>query len=103
MSTFPPIFRDRMVNAGALIMLMALGGLALVGPAGILAWGEDAARLDEYGQRIAQLKIHAGELQNRKLLLDPAHVDPDLASELLRRDLNVAHPDEYVIELGEQR
>jgi hypothetical protein len=26
-------------------------------------------------------------------------VDPDLATELVRRNLNVAHPDEYIIEL----
>ncbi|OYZ43953.1 MAG: septum formation initiator, partial [Novosphingobium sp. 16-62-11] len=28
---------------------------------------------------------------------DPRHADPDLVGELLRSNLNVAHPDELVI------
>ena len=35
-------------------------------------------------------------------LLDPRAVDPDLSTELLRRDLNVAHPDEYILDLSER-
>jgi hypothetical protein len=30
-------------------------------------------------------------------LLDPRHADSDLAGELLRRNLNVVHPDEMVM------
>ena len=94
--------RDRLVNAGALGVLLLLGAMALFGPSGILAWGEDSARLAEHREQIAQLQSRQEELENRRKLLDPAHVDPDLASELLRRDLNVAHPDEYVIELEDR-
>lgn len=83
-------------------MLLLVGALALFGPSGILAWGEDSARLAEHREQIAQLQSRQEELENRRKLLDPAHVDPDLASELLRRDLNVAHPDEYVIELEDR-
>jgi hypothetical protein len=36
-------------------------------------------------------------LRNRVALLDPRHVDPDLAGELLRKNLNVAHPDEVIM------
>ena len=36
-------------------------------------------------------------LRNRKDLVDPRHMDPDLAGELLRSKLNVAHPDEVVM------
>ena len=32
-------------------------------------------------------------------LLDPDHVDPDLSGELIRKNLNVVHPDEVVLEL----
>ncbi len=93
--------RERLINAAALIALLVIGALALVGPSGVLAWGEDSTRLAQYEGRIAQLRITAAELENRKALLDPSRVDPDLASELLRRDLNVAHPDEYVMEFAD--
>ncbi len=91
--------RERLVNAAALGVLLTVGALALVGPSGVLAWGEDSSRLERHGAQIAALQQREAELENRRALLDPANVDPDLASELVRRDLNVAHPDEYVIEL----
>ena len=93
------IVRERMVNAGALLVLMAIGGLALFGPSGLLAWGENAAQLQEHQQRIEKLQKEKAVLANRVDRLDPENVDPDLASELTRRDLNVVHPDEYIIEL----
>jgi cell division protein FtsB len=94
--------RDKLVNAGALGVLLLVAALALFGPSGILAWGEDSARLVQHRVQIAALQDREAELENRRELLDPANVDPDLASELVRRDLNVAHPDEYVIELDGQ-
>lgn len=103
MNGFPPrrdVLRERLANSAALVALLAIGALALVGPAGVLAWGEDAARLSQHEVRLAQLREEAVVLENRKDLLDPSQVDPDLASELVRGKLNVAHPDEYVVELG---
>ncbi len=94
--------RDKVVNAIALGVLLLVAALALFGPSGILAWGEDSARLVQHRAQIAALQQREAELENRRELLDPANVDPDLASELVRRDLNVAHPDEYVIELDSQ-
>ncbi|WP_233548184.1 FtsB family cell division protein [Aurantiacibacter zhengii] len=93
------IVRERMVNAIALLVLMLIGGLALIGPSGVLAWGENAARLGEHKQRIALLEERKAELANRVALLDPNNVDPDYAAELVRGNLNVIHPDEYVVEL----
>lgn len=83
----------------ALLVLMLIGGLALIGPSGVLAWGEQASRLADHEKRIAELQEKRAELQNRVELLDPENVDPDFASELVRGNLNVAHPDEYVVEL----
>lgn len=105
MNRQPPhlgIVRERLINAGALIVLLAIGALALVGPSGLLKWGEDSSRLEQHRARIALLEQRQVELENRRDLLDPDHVDPDLASELAKRDLGVAYPDEYVIELDEQ-
>ncbi len=95
--------RDKISQFGALAVLLVLGGLALAGPYGVLSWGENLARLDQREARIATLQAERNELKNRVALLDPNHADPDLVTELLRENLNVAHPDEYVLELDKQR
>jgi cell division protein FtsB len=38
-------------------------------------------------------------LQRRLVLLDPRHVDPDLADELVRRNLDLVKPDEVIVPL----
>lgn len=97
------IVKEKLARFGALAILLLLGGLALAGPYGLLAWGESAALLEKREQRIAELKGQRDELQNLVERLNPDHVDPDLATELMRRNLNVAHPDEYVIEMEPTR
>ena len=79
---------------------MLLGGLALAGPYGVLAWGENLSMLDKREKQIAAIEAENARLTNLVALLDPNHVDPDLSTELLRRDMNVAHPDEYIIDLS---
>ena len=93
------IFKDRLAQAGALCLLLLLGGLAFAGPYGLLSWGENLAALEKREQRIAELEQQRDKYENLVGLLDPNDVNPDLASELARRNLNVAHPDEYIIEL----
>ena len=97
------IARERLTRLGALAVLLLLGSLALVGPYGVLAWGENIALLERREARIAELRAERNRLDNLVARLDPEHVDPDLATELVRRNLNVAHPDEYVIELDQVR
>ena len=91
--------KGRLVQAGALCLLLTLGGLALAGPYGLLSWGENLAMLEERQRQIAALEAERDEYENLVQLLDPDNVDPDLATELARKNLNVAHPDEYIIEL----
>jgi cell division protein FtsB len=93
------VAREKLNRFGALGFLLALAGLALAGPYGLLSWGENIALLELRQDRIAALQAERDELQNLVTQLDPDHVDPDLATELVRRNLNVAHPDEYVLEL----
>lgn len=97
------IARERLTRFGALAVLLLLGALALVGPYGVLAWGENIALLERREARIAELTAERDRLDNLVSRLDPNHVDPDLATELVRKNLNVAHPDEYVIELEPPR
>jgi len=94
--------RERVGNAMALLLLIFIGIMAFMGPSGLLAWGDNAATLDAHKDRIAALEEERAVLANRVELLDPENADPDLASELARRDLNVVHQDEYVVELEPQ-
>ena len=95
--------REKLARFGALGVLLVLAGLALAGPYGLLAWGENIALLEQREERIGTLKADRAELRNLVTQLDPDHVDPDLATELVRRNLNVAHHDEYVLELEPAR
>src|SRR3954453_3604996 len=89
------IIREKFSQFGALGYLLLLGGLALAGPYGVLSWGESKRALEDRQHRIALLAHQRDELRNRVALLNPNSVDPDLSAELVRRDLNVARPDEY--------
>lgn len=95
--SLPLMQRESLAQTAALAALLVIGGLAIAGPSGILAWSENARLLDERNQEVAQLTADRDKLRNRVDLLDPANADPDLVGELLRENLNVAHPDELVV------
>ena len=98
----PLLDREKVRQVGALGYLLLLGGLALAGPYGFIAWGENLSLLDKREARIKQLEHERADLKNRVALLDPNHVDPDMAGELIRGDLNVVHPDEYIYQLKDK-
>lgn len=98
----PAIPREKLVQFGALGWLLLLGGLAFAGPYGVLAWGEGLSLLDKRESQIAALQDENQRLENLVTLLDPEEIDSDLSTELLRRDLNVAHPDEYILDLRDK-
>ena len=89
--------REKRVHALALGLLLLMGGFAIVGPSGLLAWSDNLRLLDQRNAQIAELREEHTELKNRVALLDPNHADPDLVGELLRSNLNFVHPDEIVI------
>jgi cell division protein FtsB len=80
-----------------LMGLLFLLGLALAGPSGILSWSDYNRTLDQQQLELQRLSAERNVLQNRVTLLDPRNVDDDIAGELLRKDLNMVHPDEMVI------
>lgn len=92
--------RNRRGDTLALILLLAMGGLALAGPSSLLAWSENLATLAQRKAEIARLQAERDELRNRVALLNPKAADPDLVGELLRSNLNVVHPDEVVMTLN---
>ena len=77
----------------------ALALFALLGPTGIIAWTDYRSALSERKVELAKLKKERDALRNRQLLLDRDNVDPDLAGELMRKELNVVAPDEVVVPL----
>lgn len=83
--------------AGAALLLIA--GWLLFGSTGLFAWGDYHRELQARRTELTELKAELAALQNRQRLLDPRHADPDLVDELLRRDLNLLHPDDVVIPL----
>ncbi|MBT0671053.1 septum formation initiator [Novosphingobium profundi] len=91
------IVRKRLVQGLPLAALMLMAGFAVAGPSGLLAWGENQRALDQRRISLVDLQEKRDRLRNRVDLLAPDHVDPDLAGELLRSNLNVARPDEKVL------
>lgn len=83
----------------ALAALLVMGGIAIAGPSGLLAWSENLRVLDQRKAQLAALEKDRDALANKVELLDRDRADPDMVGELLRSQLNVVHPDEVVIKL----
>lgn len=81
----------------ALACLLLMGGWVLFGPSGLISWSENNRLLTERQKELQQLSAERDVLKNRVALLNPNHVDADMAGQLLRTDLNVVHPDEMVL------
>ena len=91
--------RQQAVQGVALVSLLVLTGLALLGPSGLLAWGEQASLLEQRKAQLAVLEAERDELRGRVDALHPDRADPDMVGELLRKNMHVLHPDEIVLEL----
>lgn len=83
----------------AILLLFMFAGYAVLGSNGILAWGDYTQALKQRQHELKQVKAERDHLKNRVDLLDPRHADPDMVDELVRRELNVTHPDEVVVPL----
>jgi len=91
----PP--KDQIRQMLALAALLIIAGFAIAGPTGLLAWSESEELLAERQAQIAQLQVERDVDR-----LNPEGADPDLVGELLRRNMNVVHPDEVVITLEDE-
>lgn len=93
--------KARLSQHGALAALLLMGGIAIAGPSGLLAWSENLRLLDHREAQLAKLEKERKALANRVALLNQDHADPDMVGELLRSQLNVVHPDEVVVRLDD--
>lgn len=90
---------EQNARRAAIAFLCLLGGLAIAGPSGLIAWREHAQLREQRVAQLAALNERRDMLRHRVELLHPDSADPDLVSELIRRNLNVVHPDEVIVNL----
>ena len=83
----------------ALIVVGTFAGHAIAVPNGILAWGSYHRALGQRQAELAQIEQQCAQLKHRSNLLDPRKADPDMADELVRKDLGLVRPDEVIVPL----
>src|SRR3954471_24990897 len=93
------LIRRSAVPALALIIVGTFAGHAIAGPNGILAWGSYHRALEQRQAELARIEQERAQLRHRSQLLDPRKADPDMADELVRKDLGLVRPDEVIIPL----
>ena len=98
-SAFQRVMRRAALPALGLTIMAFFGAYAVLGPNGILAYGDYKKQLARREKQYAALDQKRAVLQNRVTLLDPDHANPDMVDEMVRRELNVAHPDEVIVPL----
>ena len=94
------LIRRSAAPALALIVVGTFAGHAVAGPNGVLAWGGYHRALQDRQAELAQLEAQKAQLQHRSALLDPRKADPDMADELVRKDLGLVRPDEVIVPLN---
>ena len=93
------LIRRAAIPALALLIVGTFAGHAIAGPNGLLAWGGYHRALKERQAELSQLEAQKVQLRHHSALLDPKKADPDMADELVRRDLGLVRPDEVIIPL----
>lgn len=91
--------RRAILPALAVTVMVFFGAYAVLGPNGVLALGDYKRQIMAREKRFADLDQRRATLRNRVGLLDPRHANPDMVDELVRKELNVAHPDEVIVPL----
>ncbi|MCJ7422335.1 FtsB family cell division protein [Sphingomicrobium astaxanthinifaciens] len=83
----------------AFVIIGNFAGYAIAGDNGLMAWGGYYRALEEREAELAALEAQRDALRHRSELLDPRAADPDMAEELVRRDLGLIREDEIIITL----
>ena len=96
----PEYMKSVVGPALGLLTLLGIASYAMLGPTGIIAWTDYRAALSAREVELAKLQKERDALRNRQILLDRDNVDPDLAGELMRKELNVVASDEVVVPLN---
>ena len=93
------MLRRAALPAMALTVMAFFGAYAVLGANGVLALGDYKRQLVKRERDYAAIDTQRMMLKNRVALLDPRHANPDMVDELVRKELNVAHPDDMIVPL----
>ena len=93
------LIRRSAMPALAVIVVGTFAGHAVAGPNGLLAWGGYHRALNERKAELAALQQEKAQLRHHSILLDPRKADPDMADELVRKDLGLVRNDEVIVPL----
>ncbi len=98
--------RDMMVRSalpvGCVVVASYFAWHAVSGPTGFAAWRDYQAQRARLEQAVRESNEQKVALQQRLALLNPRGVDPDLADELVRLNLDMVRPDEVIVPLPQQ-
>ena len=83
----------------ALLVVGTFAGHAVAGQNGLFAWRGYSQQLEARKAELAALEAERDALRHKSALLDPRKADPDLADEMVRKDLGLVRADEVVIPL----
>lgn len=99
---FVDLLKRALVPAVCLLFMGYFLSFAVGGPTGVLSWRGFAAEKAGLAAELAARDQEKAALEKQVELLDPKGVDPDLADELVRRNLNVVKDDEVIVTLPDK-
>jgi cell division protein FtsB len=83
----------------AVLIIANFLGYAIFGANGLLSLGDYRRLKEDRSVELAALSEERARLRHRAELLDPRKADPDLADEMVRRQLGLVRPDEVIIQI----
>ena len=93
------LIRRAALPAVALLVVGTFAGHAIAGQNGLFAWRGYSDQLEARKIELAALEAERTHLRHKSALLDPRKADPDLAEEMVRKDLGMVRSDEVVVPL----
>ena len=93
------LIRRAMWLVVALLVVGTFAGHAIAGQNGLFAWRGYSEQLEVRQAELAALEAERDQLRHKSALLDPRKADPDLADEMVRKDLGLVRTDEVVVPL----
>lgn len=98
-----PLLKRAAVPAISVVMIGYFSFHAIGGNTGFLAWDDYRAERVALEKQAAASAEAKAALKRQVALLDPRKVDPDMADELVRRNLGVVRPDEVIVPLPDDK
>ncbi|WP_419827610.1 FtsB family cell division protein [Sphingomonas sp.] len=89
--------RAAAMPALGVLVIGNFAGYAIAGPNGLLALGDYRHQIVAKRAELAKVEAARVKLAHKVALLDSRHVDPDMADELVRRDMGLTRPDEVIL------